>query len=119
MGEDIKTSTKWIIAISWIVLLFVGIVVFQNLSRESAEEKAETDRQYYLEMAREYEIKAAAEYERFESYEATARSIWSEYMSSDQRVDYEMAKKASSVAWDRYYEYSKLAEQYRNWAQRE
>jgi len=113
MTEDIKTSTKWIIAISWIVFLFIGIVVFQNLSRESAE----TDRQYYLEMAREYETKAATEYKLFEEYSERASGILREWMSTDQREDYERQSTAASYHFDKYCEYNALAEQYRNLAQ--
>jgi len=114
MGEDIKTSTKWIIAISWIVFLFIGIVVFQNLSRESAE----TDRQYYLEMAREYETKAATEYKLFEEYSERASGILREWMSTDQREDYDRYSRASSYHFDLYYKYKKLAEENRDMAQR-
>ena len=75
------------------------------------------DNQRYLELAREYETEAATEYALFEKYNRYAKSELSEYMSQDQQAAYEVYSDAASYHWDKYYEYSALAEQYKNWAQ--
>ena len=78
-------------------------------------EKAELENQRYLELAREYETKGAAEYKLFEEYQERAGTM-RDYMTLDEIEDYKRNSGAASYHFEKYYEYSALAEKYRKMA---
>jgi hypothetical protein len=108
---------KWLIALSWFVIPAIIIAILWSFGfAEFGYEDNSQERQQYIELAMEYEEAAAEYYKIFEKFSRTARSIRGEWMSTDQQIDYERYSRAADIAWDKYDECRKLAEQYRSMA---
>jgi len=100
-----------------ILLISIVLVLVLMLFGACENKISEQERQAYLEQARQYDIKAATELALSREMSGRARGIWREWMSTDQREDYANYSRGASYHWEKYSEYSKEAEKYRQMAQ--